>query len=124
TVAGALTLQDAARVVALRSQALRALAGQGAMASITFSAQEVQDLLDELGTATADVAIAAHNGPRSTVISGPPDQVTATLAAADERGARTRTIDVDYASHSPQVDQLRDQILTTLDGITPQPAHT
>uniref|UniRef100_UPI0005B79CC5 acyltransferase domain-containing protein n=1 Tax=Streptomyces sp. NRRL F-5123 TaxID=1463856 RepID=UPI0005B79CC5 len=33
-------------------------------------------------------------------------------------------IDVDYASHSPQVDQLRDQILTTLDGITPQPAHT
>ncbi|MFI0942960.1 SDR family NAD(P)-dependent oxidoreductase [Streptomyces sp. NPDC021020] len=124
TVAGALTLDDGARVVALRSQALRALSGKGAMASITFGPQEVRDLLDELGTAAADVAIAAHNGPRSTVVSGPPDQVAATLAAADERGARTRTIDVDYASHGPQVDQLHDHILTTLHGITPQPAHT
>ncbi|MFI0724526.1 SDR family NAD(P)-dependent oxidoreductase, partial [Streptomyces sp. NPDC021224] len=124
TVAGALTLHDAARVVALRSQALRALSGQGAMASITFSAQEVQDLLDELGTPVVDVVVAAHNGPRSTVVSGPPGQVATVLTAADERGARTRTIDVDYASHGPQIDQLHDHILTTLDGITPQPTTT
>ncbi|WP_043183713.1 acyltransferase domain-containing protein, partial [Streptomyces sp. NRRL F-5123] len=124
TVAGALTLQDAARVVALRSQALRALAGQGAMASLALGPDDTAQLLTELAADAGQVTAAAFNGPASTVVSGPPDQVAAVVAACEAEGHRARTIDVDYASHSPQVDQLRDQILTTLDGITPQPAHT
>ena len=40
-VAGALSLGDAARVIALRSQALGRLAGQGAMMSVALGAQEL-----------------------------------------------------------------------------------
>ncbi|MFI0901912.1 beta-ketoacyl synthase N-terminal-like domain-containing protein, partial [Streptomyces sp. NPDC020983] len=75
-------------------------------------------------TTTPDVVIAAHNGPTSTVISGPPDQITTTLTACHTAGHRAKPINVDYASHSPQIDQLHDHLLTTLDGITPQPTTT
>ncbi|MDX3234040.1 acyltransferase domain-containing protein, partial [Streptomyces sp. ME19-01-6] len=79
-VAKALTLEDGARVVALRSQALRALAGHGAMASLTLTAHHTTQLINKLGKAAQGVAIAAHNGPHATVISGPPDQITTVLA--------------------------------------------
>ncbi|MEV0391448.1 acyltransferase domain-containing protein, partial [Nonomuraea sp. NPDC050643] len=46
-IAGALTLQDAARITALRSKALTQLAGQGAMAAITLPATDLQNLLNE-----------------------------------------------------------------------------
>ncbi|MDT0544781.1 type I polyketide synthase [Streptomyces lonegramiae] len=118
-VAGALTLEDAAKVVALRSQALRALAGHGAMASLTLTADDTARILADLGETAEGVAIAAHNGPRSTVISGPPDQIATVLTAAETQGARTRTIDVDYASHSPHVDRIRDTILDQLADLTP-----
>ncbi|OMI37214.1 type I polyketide synthase [Streptomyces sparsogenes] len=118
-MAGALTLDDAAKVVALRSQALRALAGHGAMASLTLGAEDTARLLTGLGEAAEGVAVAAHNGPRSTVVSGPPEQITAVLAAAEAEGARTRAIDVDYASHSPHVDRIRDSILAQLTDLTP-----
>ncbi|MFD8871090.1 type I polyketide synthase, partial [Streptomyces sp. NPDC059590] len=87
-VAGALTLENAAKVVALRSQALRALAGHGTMASLTLTADHTASLLADLGETAEGVAIAAHNGPRSTVISGPPDQIATVLTAAETQGAR------------------------------------
>ncbi|MGP3970996.1 acyltransferase domain-containing protein, partial [Streptomyces sp. 6N223] len=66
---------------------------------------------------------AAHNGPAATVISGPFEEITTVLTAAKAQGARTRTIDVDYASHSPHVDRIREDILTALDGLTPTAAE-
>ncbi|MFI0901911.1 type I polyketide synthase, partial [Streptomyces sp. NPDC020983] len=118
-VAGALSLDDAARVIALRGRALGPLIGHGAMASLTLGAGDTAELIGALGPAAADVAVAAVNGPRSTVVSGPPGGVAAVLAAAEERGARTRTIDVEYASHGPHVDRVRDDVMTALDGIAP-----
>src|SRR5437764_7787193 len=67
TVIGALSLSDGARVVALRSQAIGALAGQGGMMSVSLPAAELGGYLDET------VSIAAVNGPRSVVVSGDPD---------------------------------------------------
>ena len=56
-VAGALTLPDAARIVALRSQALRQLEGHGAMASIPLPASQVsQDLTGYPTLAIAAIA--------------------------------------------------------------------
>ncbi|MFD8383310.1 SDR family NAD(P)-dependent oxidoreductase [Streptomyces sp. NPDC059679] len=118
-VAGALTLDDAAKVVALRSQALRALAGHGTMASLTLGADDTAGLLEELGEEADDVTVAAANGPATTVISGAVEQIATVLAAAEARGARTRTIDVDYASHGPHVDRIREDIVSVLDGLAP-----
>ncbi|MEU5032140.1 type I polyketide synthase [Streptomyces milbemycinicus] len=116
-VAGALTLEDGARVVALRSQALRALAGRGAMASLGVDPDTAERLVAEVGEKAAGVGVAALNSPSSTVVSGPPDAVAAVVAACEATGARARTIDVDYASHGPQVDEIADEVTARLAGV-------
>ncbi|MBL7520121.1 type I polyketide synthase, partial [Frankia sp. CNm7] len=115
-VAGALTLDDAARIVALRSRALVALAGGGAMAQLALPADEVRahPLADP-----ARVSVAAVNGPASTVISGDPATVAALVAEHDQRGVRARLIPVDYASHSPQVEAVGAELRAALAGIRP-----
>ncbi|TGB05572.1 type I polyketide synthase, partial [Streptomyces palmae] len=117
-VAGALSLEDAARVVALRSRALRALAGLGAMASLGVDRDTAATLLTELGERAREVVVAALNSPSSTVVSGPPDQVAAAVAACEAAGARARTIEVDYASHGPQVDRIAEEVLDRLAGVS------
>ncbi|MBB4689240.1 type I polyketide synthase [Amycolatopsis jiangsuensis] len=114
-VAGALSLEDGARVVALRSKALTALAGHGGMLSLAEPADAVRERI-----APWDVSIAAVNGPQATVVSGDPEALREIAEAAD---VRARMIPVDYASHSAQVDGLRDEILTALAGITPRRAE-
>ncbi|MEV8480165.1 SDR family NAD(P)-dependent oxidoreductase, partial [Streptomyces sp. NPDC051173] len=114
-VAGALTLHDAARIVAIRSDALRQLAGHGDMASLGTGAEQAAELIGD----RPGVCVAAVNGPSSTVISGPPEHVAAVVADAEARGLRARVIDVGYASHGPQIDQLTDQLMDRLSGILP-----
>ncbi|MFG2007416.1 SDR family NAD(P)-dependent oxidoreductase [Spirillospora sp. NPDC048911] len=114
-VAGALTIDDAAKVVAVRSKALRRLSGQGAMASLGVGEERAAQLL----TDAPDVAVAAVNGPVSMVVSGPPGQVAAVVAVAREQGLRARMIEVDYASHGPQVDQIAGELIEALAGIVP-----
>ncbi|MER0242670.1 type I polyketide synthase, partial [Streptomyces sp. HSW2009] len=121
-VAGALSLEDGAKVVALRSKALRKLAGGGAMASLALSQDRAVDFLAGLGEVAAGVGVAAVNGPGSTVISGPPERVQHAVTALEEAGGRARLIDVDYASHSPQVDEIADELHEVLAGITPTAA--
>ncbi|MFI0781133.1 SDR family NAD(P)-dependent oxidoreductase, partial [Streptomyces sp. NPDC021212] len=118
-VAGALSLEDGAKVVALRSRALRQLAGGGAMASLGVGQEQAEQLLLRLGEQAEAVGVAAVNGPSSTVISGPPEQVAAAVAACQENGDRARLIDVDYASHGPQIDEIRDELFRELDSIRP-----
>ena len=115
-VAGALSIEDAAKVVALRSRALRRLAGGGAMASLGGSEERAAELIAEHGP---DVTVAAVNGPESTVVSGPPDQVGAVVAAAKAADLRARRIDVDYASHGPQVEEIREELAGLLAGVRP-----
>ncbi|WP_442813645.1 acyltransferase domain-containing protein [Streptomyces sp. NBC_01754] len=103
-VAGRLSLQDAARVVALRSKALVAVAGGGGMVSVAAGRDTVGDLL--AGSA-GQVSVAAVNGPSSTVVSGDTDALDTLIAACEQRGIRARRVPVDYASHSPQMEQLR-----------------
>ncbi|AXK36487.1 polyketide synthase [Streptomyces armeniacus] len=113
-IAGALTLDDAAKTVALRSRALVALAGTGTMASIPLPATDV-DLTDW----GERITIAAHNGPNSTVIAGETAAVEEYVTACRTEGIRARTIPVDYASHSPHVEPIREHILTELADLTP-----
>ncbi|MGP3972398.1 acyltransferase domain-containing protein, partial [Streptomyces sp. 6N223] len=114
--AGALTLEDAARTVIRRAQAITALAGTGAMASLPLPATHVHELLHD------DLHIAALNGPTSTVISGTPEAIKALVDDCRARDIRAKTIPVDYASHCPHIEPLRDTILTALDSITPRQA--
>ncbi|MFC9916544.1 type I polyketide synthase, partial [Streptomyces sp. NPDC127197] len=119
-VAGALSLEDAAKVVAVRAQIIgRHLAGLGTMASIPLSADTVAEHLAGI----SGVGIAAVNGPNSTVVSGDKNAVEALVAQLQERDIRARLIPVDYASHSAHVETIQDDITTALAGITPQPSE-
>jgi candicidin polyketide synthase FscB len=122
-VAGILSLEDAARVVALRSRALTALSGRGGMLSIAESTEAVAARIADDGITDERIAIAAVNGPTATVVSGDVDALKALLAECEQDGVRARILPVDYASHGPQVDELREQILTLLDGVAPRPGR-
>ncbi|HWM02394.1 MAG TPA: beta-ketoacyl synthase N-terminal-like domain-containing protein, partial [Actinophytocola sp.] len=109
-VAGALSLDDGARVVALRGKALAGLAGTGGLVSVPLPAED----LPEVPGAT----VAAVNGPRSTVVSGDPAALDEVLRLVD--GARR--VPVDYASHSALVEPVRERLLADLAPIRPRPA--
>nr|AXL06512.1 beta-ketoacyl synthase [uncultured bacterium] len=117
-VAGALSLEDAARVVALRSQAIaKDLAGRGGMASVALSADEavvrIQPWADR-------VEVAAVNGPSSVVIAGDAQALDEALEALSGEGVRVRRVAVDYASHTRHVEDIRDTLAETLAGIDAQ----
>ncbi|HWO63231.1 MAG TPA: SDR family NAD(P)-dependent oxidoreductase, partial [Umezawaea sp.] len=112
-VAGALSVEDGARVVSLRSKAILAIAGSGGMASVPLPLDEVRELLPE------GVSVAAVNGPSSVVVSGD----VAGVASVVESVPRARRIPVDYASHSEQVERIEQDVRTALDGIVPRTAR-
>ncbi|WP_452750562.1 beta-ketoacyl synthase N-terminal-like domain-containing protein, partial [Streptomyces celluloflavus] len=117
-VAGVLSLDDAAKVVALRSKTLTALAGRGGMMSVAEAADVVRERIAPFGER---LSLAAVNGSSATVVSGEPEALRE-LADSCPESVRTRIIPVDYASHSAQVDDLREEILSVLDGIKPSEA--
>ncbi|MET7454868.1 SDR family NAD(P)-dependent oxidoreductase [Streptomyces sp. NPDC005574] len=117
-VAGALSLNDAAAVVALRSQALTGLSGTGAMAVVALPHTEVET---HLGAHDGRVCVAAVNSGRATVVAGEVTAVSALLAELERRQVFVRRLDVDYASHSAQVEPVRGTILDELDGVVTSP---
>ncbi|MFH8371862.1 type I polyketide synthase, partial [Streptomyces sp. NPDC018031] len=119
-VAGALSLPDAARVVALRSKALLEIAGEGGMASVPLPVAEVEK---ELARWEGRLSVAALNGPGSTVVAGDAEAVEQIVADLVDRGVRARRIPVDYASHSAHVEAIRERLATDLAGISPMPAR-
>ncbi|MEU7104978.1 type I polyketide synthase [Streptomyces sp. NPDC046215] len=120
-VAGILTLEDAARVVTLRSQAIgRVLAGLGGMVSVPLPAAQVRE---RLAPWQDRVQVAAVNGPSSVVVSGETGALDELLAACKDDGVRARRIPVDYASHSAYVELLEDELATLLAPVTPRKAE-
>ncbi|MFI6339610.1 type I polyketide synthase [Streptomyces sp. NPDC050535] len=116
-VCGALSLRDAAKIVALRSKALVALIGHGGMASVAESVDLVES---RLAPWNDRVSVAVVNGPRSVVVSGEPDALDEFVEKMKAEGAQARRISVDYASHSHQVTGVRDQVIGPLSDLNPK----
>ncbi|MFJ4689692.1 type I polyketide synthase, partial [Streptomyces sp. NPDC088789] len=110
-VAGRLSVEDGARVVALRSRALRELAGSGAMASVALDPEKASEYL------SPSVTVAAVNAPGQIVVSGPQDEVASLCAQLDGQGVRARRIEVDYASHHAQVEVVEERLRGELAGV-------
>ncbi|MGX2998849.1 SDR family NAD(P)-dependent oxidoreductase [Streptomyces sp. JNUCC 64] len=118
-VSGALTLDDAARVVARRSALLRtAVTSRGAMAALGLPAARAGELLAPWA---GRIEVAVVNGPAATVVAGDEDAVAALLAVCAHDGVWARALPVDYASHSRHMEPLRDLLATELDGIVAGP---
>jgi polyketide synthase 12 len=117
-VAGALSLSDAARVVTLRSRALRALAGTGGMVSISGTPEQVAQL--DLSRFGGRVSLAALNGPGLAVVAGEPQALSELMESGEAQGLSMRRVPVDYSSHSPHVEQVREELLTVLAPVRPR----
>ena len=111
TVAGALSVADGARVVALRSQALTRITGCGGMLSVAAPADDVAASFDRW---PGRLWVAAVNGPSATVVSGDLDALEEFAGDWEADGYQVRMIPVSYASHCPSVEQLREEILAAL----------
>ena len=115
-VAGGLSLEDAARVVAVRSRALAGLAGGGGMVSVGVGVEGVGGLLEGWG---GRVGLAAVNGPGSVVVSGDREALVGFVGDCEAVGVRAREIRVDYAAHSVGVEAVRGELLEGCAGIEP-----
>ncbi|ORB86885.1 polyketide synthase [Mycobacterium kansasii] len=118
-VAGALSLDDGARVICRRSRLCLRVAGNGAMASVELPAQRVREELARRGATARDVVVAVVASPQSTVIGGAAQTVRDLVARWQERGVLAREVAVDVASHTPQVDPILAELSQALVGLTP-----
>jgi acyl transferase domain-containing protein len=116
-VAGALNLDDAARVISRRSQIMRRVSGKGSMVLVDLSLDQASEAIRGFED---QVSIALSNSAHSTVLSGEPAILQSLSERFERESVFCRRIKVDVASHSPQMDALRSDLLQAIEGITPQ----
>jgi acyl transferase domain-containing protein/acyl carrier protein len=118
-VAGALSLEDAVRIICCRSGVIKSAVGQGAMAAVALS---IGDARRALVGYEDRVSIGASNSHSSTVLSGDKSALEAILDRLRVQDIFCQMAKVDFAAHSPQMDPLRADLLHALDGLNPRPA--
>lgn len=106
-VAGAISLDDALRLVARRALLLNALPQNGMMAAVRASEATSRRMLDECAS---EVALAAINGPKNVVISGGQLAVEHVLARFESAGIVAQPLRVSHAFHSPLLDPALEQL--------------
>ncbi|SEC92592.1 polyene macrolide polyketide synthase [Streptomyces sp. 3213] len=117
-VSGALSLEDAARIVAVRSQVIAgSLAGRGGMASVALAEAEVVERLERWA---GRVEVAAVNGPASVVVAGDAEALDEVLEVFAGDGVRVRRVAVDYASHTRHVEAIEETLATAFADIRAQ----
>lgn len=116
-IAGALSLEDAAWIICARSKLLLRVSGQGAMAVVELSLEHARVLVVDY---SGRVSVAVSNSPNSTVLSGDPAALAEILAMLEKQGIFGRLVNVDVASHSPQMDPLRADLLRLMERLQPR----
>ncbi len=100
-LAGVMTVQDGARLVARRGAMMNALP-TGAMLSVRLSANALESRVP------ASLAIAAQNGPSSCVVSGMTDVIGAFARELESEGVLCRLLPTSHAFHSSMMDPILD----------------
>lgn len=119
-VAGSLTAEEGAIIVARRARLYASVKGQGAMFLINKPFEDVENELGHNG----DVVAAIHSSPSSCVVSGILHSVMAYAEKAKSRGTKVMQIATDIAFHarqclSPLAAPLKKELLNA--GIQPRP---
>ncbi|WMN02147.1 type I polyketide synthase [Rhodococcus erythropolis] len=112
-VAGAIDKSDGVSIICRRSRLLERNAGQGAMAMFSLGSADCAELIRSYSG--LDIAVLA--APNQTIISGDDAELAELIARAETESVPVWPIKCDVASHSPQVDNLLDDLRQRLDGI-------
>jgi phthiocerol/phenolphthiocerol synthesis type-I polyketide synthase B len=115
-VAGALSVVDGLRVIAIRSKLMSQLAGQGAVGLLKLDADATQALI----AGYPDVTVAGYISPRETVIAGPVDAVDAAIAAVSAQNKFARRVNMEVASHTAFMEPILGELRTALADVTPE----
>ncbi|WP_395738711.1 thioester reductase domain-containing protein [Prosthecobacter sp.] len=118
-VSGALTLQEAVRVIHHRGRCMEQTPLRGKMIAAALTQAEAEETIAKYGT---QVSLAAVNGPRMVSISGDAAAVDEIFHSLQQRALFVRYVPVKYAFHSAHMDPVRDELATSLDGLSPQPS--
>ncbi|WP_327364780.1 non-ribosomal peptide synthetase/type I polyketide synthase [Streptomyces sp. NBC_01296] len=119
-VAGALTLEEGARIMAVRSRALQAVAGVGAMAIVELPVEQVLERIAPYGDA---VSVAAVNTPTSVALSGDADAIEDLLFTLDDDDIVCGKLEAPVASHSHWMDALLPALEADLADLAPTAGH-
>ncbi|WSE34588.1 SDR family NAD(P)-dependent oxidoreductase [Amycolatopsis rhabdoformis] len=112
--AGALSLEDGARVIALRSQVLSAMVGGGGVALVSLPVEEVRERLVD------GLAIAGINGPTSVGVAGDTETLRRFMAGCEADGIRARWVPASIATHCDRVAPYRERLLELLAPVKPR----
>ncbi|GII66731.1 hypothetical protein Skr01_68160 [Sphaerisporangium krabiense] len=117
TVAGALTVRQGAAVVCRRSALLDGLAGTGAMWVVQLDERQAREAI---GEHAGEVCVGVVNSARSCVLAGAPGALAEVIEPLRRQGVFCRQVQVDYASHAPQVEPVRPALLEALSALRPR----
>ncbi|MFB7924160.1 SDR family NAD(P)-dependent oxidoreductase [Streptomyces sp. NPDC056081] len=116
-VAGALTLAEGARIMAVRSHALQGVAGIGAMAVVELPLARVREWIAPYG---GRISVAAVNTPRSVALSGEAEAIEDLLFALDDEDIVCGRLEAPVASHSHHMDALLPALEAELADLAPR----
>jgi acyl transferase domain-containing protein/acyl carrier protein len=122
-LAGAIDLPQAMRIICRRSALMQRESGRGAMALVDLPAARMNERLRAMPETAAKVTVAVVNSPRSCVVSGDTAAVQALLQALQQEQVFCRPIQVDVASHSPQMDGPAQALAAELADLQPAPSR-
>jgi acyl transferase domain-containing protein len=120
TVIGAVSLENAARIVVRRSAALLRHAGRGGMISVLLPEEQVRA---DIAPWEPELGILAVNGPGQAIVGGELAALDELVAHYAKREISTRRVEVDVVSHCAAVEVFRDELLADWAGVTPRAAR-
>ncbi|XYI02620.1 non-ribosomal peptide synthase/polyketide synthase [Sorangium sp. So ce1128] len=117
--AGALSLEQAARIVAHRGRVMQGATGLGRMAAVELSIEEAERTVAGY---EGRLSIAAVNSPTSAVLAGEEAALVEVLDGLKKRDVFCRLLNVNYAFHSHQMEAFKDDLARSIRDIAPRAA--
>ena len=116
-LSGALSFDDAIKVICHRGRLMQRATGLGKMAALELPELEVEQWLRSY---RGFVSLAAINSLTSVVISGESAAIDEIIVAAKDRGVRGKILPVNYAFHGPKMEPFAKEMAQVVSGLKTQ----
>lgn len=110
TISGVLELPDAVALVVARGRMMQALPG-GAMLAVSTPPGHIAHAMN------AGLSLAAVNGPKRVVVSGPIDAVAQLRGELSREGIESLVLQTSHAFHSAMMDPMREEFVKELSAV-------